>query len=178
MKLHIGCGSKVLDGFVNVDIRPLDGIDVVSDASLDGLDNDSVDLIYACHILEHICRHGRLDIMKRWIALLKPGGVLRLAVPDFEKIVQLYTSGLELENLIGMLYGGQDYSENFHYYTWDLQSITRDLEFVGFREVNRYDWRSTEHAEVDDYSQSYWPHMEKETGLLVSLNVEARKEKS
>jgi hypothetical protein len=37
------------------------------------------------------------------------------------------------------------------------------------------DWRATEHAGIDDYSQAYFPHMDKEFGIQVSLNVEARK---
>ena len=40
------------------------------------------------------------------------------------------------------------------------------------REVRRYDWRETEHANVDDFSQAYIPHMDKERGVLISLNVE------
>ena len=49
------------------------------------------------------------------------------------------------------------------------------LEQVGFTDVKRYDWRATEHAEIDDYSQAYHPHMDKENGVLVSLNVECRR---
>ena len=46
---------------------------------------------------------------------------------------------------------------------------------MGFERVARYDWRDTEHAEIDDYSQAYVPHMDKENGTLVSLNVQAYK---
>jgi hypothetical protein len=53
--------------------------------------------------------------------------------------------------------------------------VTRDLNSVGFVDVRRYDWRDTEHAHVDDYSQAYVPHMDKENGILISLNVECRK---
>ncbi|MHA2279429.1 MAG: class I SAM-dependent methyltransferase [Promethearchaeota archaeon] len=176
MKLHLGCGSKILDGFVNVDIRQLNGVEVVEDISkLNSFEDNSVHLIYACHVLEHVSRLHRLDVLKRWHEVLTLEGVLRIAVPDFQKVVELYSNGVCLENLIGHLYGGQDYDYNFHCYCWDFESLKRDLESVGFSNVNRYDWRETEHSDVDDYSQAYWPHMEKETGLLVSLNVEAIK---
>ena len=46
---------------------------------------------------------------------------------------------------------------------------------VGFKNVERYDWRETEHAEFDDHSQAYLPHMDKENGTLISLNVECTK---
>lgn len=57
----------------------------------------------------------------------------------------------------------------------DITSITVELEAVGFERVARYDWRDTEHAEIDDYSQAYVPHMDKDNGTLVSLNVQAYK---
>jgi hypothetical protein len=46
---------------------------------------------------------------------------------------------------------------------------------AGFSEVRRWDWRNTEHSEVDDYSQAHLPHMDKENGRLMSLNLEAIK---
>ena len=50
--------------------------------------------------------------------------------------------------------------------------FTKSLE-AGFARVRRWDWRATEHAGIDDYSQAYLPHMDKENGTLVSLNLEA-----
>ena len=49
------------------------------------------------------------------------------------------------------------------------------MEAAGFSGICRYDWRKTEHATLDDYSQSYIPHLKKEEGTLISLNVEATK---
>jgi hypothetical protein len=49
------------------------------------------------------------------------------------------------------------------------------LSAGGGGEIERYDWRETEHVDIDDYSQAYIPHMDKENGALVSLNVEALK---
>ncbi len=175
MKLHLGCGLKMLKGFVNIDAIPREGVVVDDVKSLSSFEADSVDLIYASHVLEHVYRHERLGVLKRWYEILKPEGILRVAVPDFENVVRLYNDGVSLETLIGFLYGGQNYKFNFHYYCWDFQSLERDMVHSGFFDVVRYEWRDTEHAEVDDYSQAYWPHMEKDTGILMSLNVEAKK---
>ena len=41
--------------------------------------------------------------------------------------------------------------------------------------MREWDWRKTDHSNIDDYSQAYLPHMNKENGLLVSLNIEAKK---
>lgn len=175
MKLNLGCGSKILDGFTNIDTRPLSGVVVDDVKTLNMFEDESADLIYACHVLEHVGRHDRANVLDRWLEILKPKGVLRVAVPDFEKVVQLYRDGVSLENLIGFLYGGQSYESNFHYYCWDFKSLELDLVRSGFSNVVRYEWKDTEHADIDDYSQSYWPHMEKDTGILMSLNVEAIK---
>ena len=50
-----------------------------------------------------------------------------------------------------------------------------DLKSIGFKNVIKYDWRKTEHAMFDDHSQAYIPHMDKETGILMSLNIECYK---
>jgi hypothetical protein len=64
---------------------------------------------------------------------------------------------------------------NIHYNIFDYETLKNALLDVGFKEVYRYDWRATEHADVDDYSQAYYPHMDKENGKLMSLNIEAVK---
>ena len=46
------------------------------------------------------------------------------------------------------------------------------LERLGMKDIHRYDWEETEHSKFDDHSQAYMPHMDKENGTLISLNVE------
>ncbi|HXH94712.1 MAG TPA: hypothetical protein VNN25_24260 [Thermoanaerobaculia bacterium] len=58
---------------------------------------------------------------------------------------------------------------------FDFASLRTELEAVCFSDIHKYDWRPTEHADVDDDSQAYIPHMEKQTGVLISLNVECSK---
>lgn len=176
MKLHLGCATKALTGFINVDIRDMPGVDMIDDISrLKKFLDESADLIYVSHVLEHFGRREYKEVLKRWHAVLKDGGVLRIAVPDFEKIVEHYNENHDLELLRGFLYGGQTYAQNYHYCTWDFETLSRDLISVGFKEVRKYDWQNTEHSYMDDFSQSYLPHMDKENGKLMSLNIEAIK---
>ena len=176
MKLHLGCGDKIIPNFTNVDIRPMSGVDLVEDVGkLTKINNNSVKLIYSCHVLEHLGRYDYNKVLSRWFDVLEDGGKLRISVPDFEKVVKYYNKTKDLKKLIGFLYGGQTYKENFHYYTWDFKSLSDDLKSIGFKDVYRYDWRDTEHSNIDDFSQAYIPHMDKENGELMSLNVEAIK---
>jgi len=176
IKLHLGSGNKHIDGFINIDIREEVNPDLIDDiGKLESIENNSVDLIYVCHTLEHFGRHEYMAILERWFELLKDGGTIRISVPDFGKVVEYYNETGDVTKLIGLLYGGQTYTENYHYITWDFQSLKNDLIKVGFKDVLRYDWRCTEHSELDDFSQSYIPHMDKDNGKLMSLNIEAVK---
>jgi hypothetical protein len=77
--------------------------------------------------------------------------------------------------LRGFLYGGQTYEQNYHYCAWDFDTLSEDLKKLGFKNIYSYDWVATEHANMDDYSQAYLPHMDKVNGKLMSLNIEAIK---
>ncbi len=176
MKLHLGCGKRFIPGFIHIDAVDYPHMDHV--ASIDNLSfirDDDVDLIYNCHVLEHFKRRDVGRVLQEWKRVLKPGGVLRISVPDFAKLCEVYQRYGQIDLIIGALFGRQDYLYNIHYNVFDFASLSRELEAVGFVNVRRYDWRETEHAEVDDYSQAYIPHMDKENGVLISLNVECTK---
>jgi len=177
MKLHLGCGDKILKGFTNVDIRKKEGVDLVDDiSSLSGIKNESVELIYACHVLEHFGRYEYKKVLKRWYDVLETGGTLRLAVPDLKKVFHLYVEkNTPLNTLMGFIYGGQTYEHNYHYVGFDYDTLKNDLLEIGFKQVHSWDWRETDHSDVDDFSQSYLPHMDKKNGQLMSLNIETIK---
>lgn len=176
MKLHLGCGKRFIPGFIHIDAMDYPHVDHV--ATIDNLSfipDNTVDLIYNCHVLEHFKRRDVGRVLDEWFRVLKPGGVLRISVPDFEKLCEVYQREKKIELIIGALFGRQDYLYNIHYNVFDFNSLAVLLEKSGLRDVRRYDWRNTEHAGVDDFSQAYIPHMDKENGTLISLNVECVK---
>jgi len=176
IKLHLGCGNRYIPGFFHIDAYDDKHIDhVCSIDNLEFIEDESVDLIYASHVIEHFKRKRLPEVLKEWNRILKKGGVLRLAVPNFEAICEVYMKNKNIEQIIGPLFGGQTYLYNIHYNTFDFYSISKILNEANFNEVRLYDWRETEHSEVDDFSQAYIPHMDKKNGTLISLNVEARK---
>ena len=173
IKLHLGCGLKHLEDYINIDIRYLPGVDEVNNIRfLRNYKPNSVDEIYACHVLEHFGRWEYKEVLKRWFEILKPGGQLRLAVPDFGSICSYYNKTHDLNSLIGLLYGGQDYDENYHYITFDYNTLSTDLENIGYNDVEFWD---EEKHPGDDFSKAYLPHMDKENGILMSLNILATK---
>jgi predicted SAM-dependent methyltransferase len=176
MKLHLGCGKKYIDGFIHVDLLDFDHIDYKSPIdNLSFIDDCSVELIYASHVLEHTGRHEYEDVLNEWYRVLISGGVLRIAVPDFLACAKHYLSTGEINDIIGLVIGGQKDKYDYHKVIFDENFLTKSLYSVGFRKVNRYNWRDTEHADTDDFSQAYIPHMDKKNGTLMSLNIEAVK---
>jgi predicted SAM-dependent methyltransferase len=175
IKLHLGCGTKHINGYTNIDVRYLPGVDEVNNIKfLRNYKKDSVDVIYACHVLEHFSRWEYKIVLSRWFEILKPGGILRLAIPNFSSICSHYVKTGDLNSIMGLLYGGQDYDENYHYVTFDYNSLNNDLTQIGFNNIKEYDHKNTEHAHIDDFSKAYLPHLDK-NGILMSLNIEAIK---
>lgn len=184
IKLHLGCYHRKIHGFINIDARKEANPDIVDDARLlKKFKKNSIDLIYACHLCEHFSRQESFVVFNRWFELLKPGGILRISVPDLRALFEYYIKTNDLKAIENLLYGSQKHKYDFHYTGWDEKSLKETLESVGFTNIYRYDWRETEHFYVDDYSQCYLPSMEYKSrritdeikGTLVSLNIEATK---
>jgi len=180
IKIHVGCGKRDFGkDWIHVDGEKHPHVDH-DDIWLNWYDPETVDIIYASHFIEYFDRERVMDLLENWYKCLKNGGTLRIAVPDFEAMARLYVSDPEkfpLSNFLGPLYGKISLNNSFVYHKtcYDLKSLSGVLRLIGFREVHRYDWKKTEHADIDDCSQAYLPHLNKDKGNLISLNVEAIK---
>lgn len=183
MKLHLGCGKRYIPGFIHIDLCKLPHIDYQHSVdSLPMFRDGGVELIYASHVLEYFDWQQVVGVLAEWNRVLIPEGVLRLAVPDFKALVEVYHQTGELNNILGPLYGrmvvecGNNKQQTIYHRTvYDFLSLKKLLEENGFTSVHHYDWRQTIHKDYDDFSQAYFPHMDKEHGLLISLNIEAIK---
>jgi ubiquinone/menaquinone biosynthesis C-methylase UbiE len=180
--LNLGCWHRYIPGFVHVDLCDMPHIDhKTSIDSLPMFADDSVDLIYSSHSLEYFDRLEAERVLAEWRRVLRPGGTLRVAVPDFDRLVEIYNRSGELRYLLGPLYGRMEITtasglaKLYHKTVYNLTHLTALLKMCGFGNVRRYDWRQTVHKDYDDHSQAYFPHMDKNNGILLSLNVEADK---
>lgn len=82
-KLHIGAGTAILEGWVNIDILPGPGIDHVLDVTR-GLPFQDVGAIFAEHFLEHLELPAALRFLAECRRVLRPDGVLRLSTPNLD----------------------------------------------------------------------------------------------
>lgn len=188
LNLHLGCGDRLLKSteevrWVNIDlVRPANAdysinpdFEVGDITKVEYVDN-SIDSIYCCHALDHLSRNKEVDMaLSEWYRVLKPGGILRVAVSDFDKVVKMYNEGLDLERLWGHIVGGHKSSFDRHGAVFNFVVLRRYLEKHKFINIRRYDYREFLPTDFDDLSQCFIPHLCKTDGIIMSLNVEAYK---
>ena len=93
-RLNWGCGKVTPPGWINSDIKSGPGIDISADI-LEGLplDDDSIYYISSQHALPELKVWTQLDALSELRRVLKPGGVLRLCLPDLDLAIAAYQSG-------------------------------------------------------------------------------------
>lgn len=170
-RLHIGSGKVYLPNFLNVDLFSNVKADAYHDMTAMPYSQGSFNEIYSSHVLEHQHRHMILATLNHWVSLLRSGGTLRLAVPNFKAVCEQYLEFGDLASVMGLLYGGQDSHLNRHTVTFDEETLTDYMRGAGLKDIQWWDWRETDHANHDDFSQAYIPHMDKKHGRLMSLNL-------
>lgn len=193
-KIAVGCGTcRYGLEWVHNDIVYTDGIDCIGYAHNLPVASESMDLVYASHVLEYYdWPSARAIVLPEWKRILKPGGILRIAVPDFSELVSWYLHDYKpgtslLTDIIGPLFGKMGGEEGviYHKSTYDYETLSEMLEKCGFNTIKLWDWQKTEHSHIDDHSQAYLPKIplddpnkkEKDLkdGVLISLNIECTK---
>jgi len=93
-RLNWGCGAHVGGGWINSDVKDEAGVDLVADIR-EGLplESDSIDYAVSIHALPEVPYDGLVPVLRELRRVLKPGGVLRLALPDLLKGVDAYQRG-------------------------------------------------------------------------------------
>lgn len=83
MRVNLGCGSRARDGWVNVDVHPLPGVDVVHDLDVFPwpFADDSCERVVAEHLFEHVARPVEF-VLECW-RILEPGGLLTVTCPHW-----------------------------------------------------------------------------------------------
>ena len=139
LKLNLGCGSDIKEGYVNIDMHYKAGVDVVCDiASLGelGYKDNTVDEIYMKEVLEHVSHLKIEHVLKRCHTLLKPKGKIYIKVPDMEECAKVILSGERLDEIMLRIYGGQQYPGNEHKSGFTRTSLVVALEIAGFDITN------------------------------------------
>ena len=181
-KLHLGCGKRILDGWVHIDTSDYDHIDFnqsISDLSM--FSDSTVEEIYCSHALEYFDRDHAFDVLTEWGRVLTTSGTLFIAVPDFLSLVQIYSETKAMKNIIGPLFGrmnsGIDNKLIYHKTVYDEESLRSLMQDCGFINIERYDpieFLYQIDGEFDDHSLAFFPHMDR-TGIQLSLCLKAQR---
>jgi predicted SAM-dependent methyltransferase len=118
MRLHIG-GEEIKEGWKILNIQKKPGVDFIGDITdLSQFDDESVEEIYASHVLEHVGLAKIATTFNGLQRILKKEGKLYISVPNLDiiaKIFVLLPEGQDKYNVMAMIYGGQTDSHDFHY---------------------------------------------------------------
>lgn len=153
VKLDLGAGEISPEGFI-----PL-GRDQGSEIFPLPYADNSVDVIRASHVLEHFPHPQISDVLKDWVRALKPGGILKIAVPDFEIIAKRYLDGKAMDvPSEWLVMGAQSDDDDFHKSLFDREHLRQRLAAAGL--VLLRPWNS----EIADCA-----------GYEISLNIQGTK---
>lgn len=135
LKLHLGCGDRHFEDYVNIDLRKTGATDLVCDIiKLPYLDN-SVELIETYHVIEHLSRHDLPKALKEWFRVIAPRGVLIIECPNFDEAVKEYINGNEKR--INNIFGLQRFPGDAHHFGYNFKRLEKLLEEAGFRNIQK-----------------------------------------
>mgnify|MGYP003648162395 FL=1 len=159
--------------FLNLDGRDMPGVDHISGINKLPFPDNTFDIVYASHVIEHVKRDEIEQVLKEWVRVTKVDGKIRVATPDFEQAIKVYQkSEKRIENVLGLIMGGQTYDYECHYLIYDKRSLTKLMQKCGLTAIHPWAPARVSHGDIWDYSQA-------ETfEIPISLNLEGRKTNS
>jgi SAM-dependent methyltransferase len=190
-RLHIGCGDRYLDGWVNIDlVAPGADLNLDVRAGLPFSDGEA-GAVYVAHLLEHLeYKEEALSFLADCRRVLRPGGIIRIAVPDIRSFATAYVRRdsaffRRFERLWERAPSDTDLASYLHYagagdFPWvmdrhrfgydeeTLSALLSQAKFAGARRCTPGDSQIT--GPELDYS---WADRENENGLPFTLIMEA-----
>ncbi len=134
MKLHLGCGQRYFEGYVNIDY-PLSEHSVQQTSIADQFANltelnyksNSIDEVRLHHVFEHFTRATACALLASWNSWLTNNGVLHIEVPDFQKTGKValskFSSEKERAVAIRHIFGSQEAHWAVHYEGYTSDSL-------------------------------------------------------
>lgn len=115
-RLHVGCGRNRIPSWINADITLSADVIVFLEKRLP-FGDETLDRVYSEHVLEHVPYETGVFFLKEAHRTLRPGGCIRVAVPDLEDLVAAYHNG--------------DWKSRFDWVNWpELSFIATRAEMI------------------------------------------------
>lgn len=143
MKLEIGPGDLPTEGYLHYDMRPLSGVEVCGDGMTLPFKDNSFTEIFGQHVLEHWPRDDTVRVLREWVRVLEPRGVIRTITPNLTWLMACYFHNPNAKHdVVRWLYGGQEYPGNFHYTAFDFPLLYEAMHLAGLTEIKLWDGKS------------------------------------
>ena len=133
IKLHLGCGKRRFDGYINIDLSETSATDLVCNIKKLPFKDNSVELVETYHVIEHMPRHDLPIALKEWHRVLVSGGKLIIEFPDFDETARQYLAGNE--SRIDNIFGLQRFSGDAHMFGYNFQRLKKLIEECGFIKI-------------------------------------------
>ncbi len=133
LKLNVGCGSKPLNGYTNIDVQTK-AADINAECTDLPFEKSTVDEIVSFHLIEHMDKVHAEKALVHWYNLLKPGGKIVIECPDLEEIIKKYLL-TKNEELLYSIYGRNRYKYDVHLWGYTKESISTLLSSIGFSNI-------------------------------------------
>jgi SAM-dependent methyltransferase len=148
VRLHLGCGSRIFDGYINIDGEYMrgDARVVIRDITQPfDLPQESVDEILTVHVIEHISRSQVGRMLREWYRILRPGGFVAIEWPDFLKMCREVVANpdcllagsdrrLQKRTILGIFGDNERYPDPVMWHKWGYSeaSLCHLLQQIGF----------------------------------------------
>jgi beta-1,4-mannosyl-glycoprotein beta-1,4-N-acetylglucosaminyltransferase len=140
VKLNLGAGGQVLDGYTSVDLYDKRAQVQCDIRHLKDYSDNSVNEILNVHVIEHLSPHDVMPALAEWFRVLKPGGKLIIECPDIKKLCEGFINGDKgaRYHMLNCIYGTGTLGEpSFtpHLYGWYDETLSDHLGWAGFADI-------------------------------------------
>jgi len=110
---------------------------------------NSVDVVYSSHFLEHLSKANGYLFLENIYNSLKPGGLLRLVLPDLDIAINSFNEGKIDSTQDLFFYTSEDFDFSAHKYNYNFKTLSNKLEEIGFVKVAKMNYQNGECPDLD-----------------------------
>ena len=179
--LNVGCGPNINNKFINLDYFWTPALDLCWDITKSlPFDDNTLNGVYAEHCLEHISFSSCQKAIGEFFRILRPGGVIRIVVPDAELYMNLYVRSKNGEAVRFPYVTDQDIEEGYtpimsvnrvfrnhgHHFAYDFETLSMMLCRAGFIDISKASYMQGRNSDL---------LIDSEKRRIESLYIEASK---
>ena len=154
-KLHLGCGTNYLQGWVNIDLNP-EIADIVQDLRNQlPFPNESVSFIFVEHFIEHLTDIEAINFLRECFRVLSHGGVIRIITPDINYLIDCFIRGecsiwrdVDWEPTSPCRMINEGMRSWGHCFLYDSTELFSVLRYVGFSLIGLSDYKNSIYPEL------------------------------